>query len=520
MKRRTLASITLIIAATVTVLATGCGGSQTSATDPLPLIGSATVSATNNALVASYSLSVPAGASTFIQFGPDTHYGLETSSQPSPAGGGVVKFFVAGMRASTLYHMQAVASLPDGTIVTDSDHTFKTGALSAGQSPSLTVTTAPGATPRKGVELLDLVNVNASPALTLVATDLSGNVIWYCNVPPGDDAQPAKLLPDGNFLINYAVGAPDGLNSVLEEVDLAGDVVWQMTAADLNQALAAAGYDLSIVGTHHDVAVLPNGHLILIASMIKNFTNLPGFPGTTAVTGDVLIDLDQNRNPVWTWSEFDHLDVNRHPMEFPDWTHTNAVLYSPSDGDLLISIRHQHWVLKVDYQDGRGSGAVVWKLGWQGDFTLQGGTDPQDWFYAQHGPQIVGPDSSGTFQIVLFDNGDNRVLDANGDVCGSLTPCTSTVPLIQIDETAKTATILGRDKLTPTYSDFGGNAEILANGNWEFDECAPTPITSPSAWVLEVTPDSSHQTVWSMQIGGQYAYRAFRMPSLYPGVQW
>ena len=45
-------------------------------------------------------------------------------------------------------------------------------------------------------------------------------------------------------------------------------------------------------------------------------------------------------------------------------------------------------------------------------------------------------------------------------------------------------------------------------------------ITDPNAAIYEVTPDAAHQTVWNMQIKGQTAYRAFRMPSLYPGVQW
>ena len=50
-----------------------------------------------------------------------------------------------------------------------------------------------------------------------------------------------------------------------------GNVIWQMTAAQLNQALANAGFDLNVIGTHHDFAVLPNGHLILIASMYQTY---------------------------------------------------------------------------------------------------------------------------------------------------------------------------------------------------------------------------------------------------------
>jgi hypothetical protein len=174
-------------------------------------------------------------------------------------------------------------------------------------------------------------------------------------------------------------------------------------------------------------------------------------------------------------------------------------------------------VIKVDYNNGQGTGDILWKLGFQGDFTLQNGTDPIDWFYAQHDANVASTNSSGTFQLTLFDNGDNRVLDAGGDICGTTTPCVSRVPILQLDESAKTATIEWVDDLSPVYSFFGGSARLLTNGNVEFDECAPT---ASSAAIYEVTKTTPPQTVWQMHIAGQNNYRGFRMPSLYPGVQW
>jgi hypothetical protein len=88
---------------------------------------------------------------------------------------------------------------------------------------------------------------------------------------------------------------------------------------------------------------------------------------------------------------------------------------------------------------------------------------------------------------------------------------------MQLDESAKTATIEWVDDLSPVFSTFGGSARLLTNGNVEFDECAPT---FSSAAILEVTKTTPPQTVWQMQINGQNNYRGFRMPSLYPGVQW
>jgi arylsulfate sulfotransferase len=401
-------------------------------------------------------------------------------------------------------------------VFTDADHTFTTSAYSTANLPPITTTTTSGQTPQSGVELLALIGVG----LNSVVTDLAGNVLWAYGagavVVPSASPNPVKLLPNGHFLIIYSGVNPDGSNSVTQEVDLAGNVVWQMTGVDLNNALAAAtcaGCNITVVGAHHDFAVLPNGHVVFLASTQRLIS------GTT-VTGDVLVDLDQNHHPVWLWNAFDHLDINRHPMMYPDWTHANAVTYSPDDKSLMMSIRHQAWVIKVNYNDGAGDGSVIWKLGYQGDFTLQSGTtnavDPVDWFNAQHDSNIISTNTSGVIDVLLFDNGNQRVLQASPLVlCGpSTTPCESRATILHLDETAKTADITWVDKPL-AFSTFGGSARLLANGNVEFDECGLHP-----ALIAEVTRTIPAQTVWQMQITNSFAYRGFRIPSLYPGVQW
>jgi arylsulfate sulfotransferase len=480
------------------------------------IIAPGTVSATANPQVAQYTITAPAGVNVLVQFGPDTSYGLNTWAVTAPAGGGAVSILVAGMRANSTYHMRAVFQSNTTSVFNDADHSFTTGTYPAGELPSITTSTTPGMTPQSGVELLAMITVSGLPMLQTVVTDLSGNVLWAYVPPPSIGfPNPVKLIPNGHFLVNFSGEPTDGTNSTIQEVDLTGQVIWQMTAGQLNAALAAAtcsGCNITVVGTHHDFALLPNGHLIVLASTQQTISG-------TVVTGDVVIDLDQNHNPVWLWNEFDHLDVNRHPMLWPDWTHTNAVVYSPSDHDLIVSIRHQSWVVKIDYNDGQGTGNILWKLGYQGDFTLQNGTDPVDWFSAQHDANVMSSNSSGVFQMTLFDNGDQRVLDSSMTLCGpTTTPCDSRVPILQVDENAKTATIEWVDKLAPIYSFFGGNSRLLANGNLEFDECAAN--TTNSGQIYEVTQTTPPPIVWHMGIAGQYAYRGFRIPSLYPGVQW
>jgi arylsulfate sulfotransferase len=512
---------------TATVTATSMSDSTKSASASVTIIAAGVVAATTNAQVATYAITPPSTANVSIQFGTDTTYGLTTWQQPTPAGGGPVSIFVAGMRINTPYHMRAVLKFADGTEFDDVDHTFTTGDIPVANLPSVSTVTTAGATPQPGVELLDLVGGVAQRGIAV--SDLAGNIIWTYDTGLAQAfiGDPVKLLPNGHFLMNVGLGAPDGANSFLREVDLVGNTIWQMDFGQLNKALSlatCAGCNTTVVvGTHHDFVALPNGHILVLAAETLPKT-VAGFPDPTNVTGDVIIDLDENRVPVWIWSEFDHLDLNRHPIFFPDWTHTNAIVYSPDDKALIISIRHQHWIVKIDYNDGQGTGNIIWKLGHEGDFALVGGTDPQDWFYAPHDVNIISPNSTGMFQLLLFDNGNQRVLDSIGTTCGTTVPCESRVPIMQLDETAKTATIEWVDDLDPLFSIFGGSARLLANGNVEFDECAPTVTgtntTISKGVITEVTKTTPPQTVFQMTVTGQNAYRAFRIPSLYPGVQW
>jgi arylsulfate sulfotransferase len=510
--RRRLAPMAVVVALgwlPSTLWLTGCGGNSQ-------------FGATINPQVALYTVAPSFSGSVVVQFGLTTNYGLTTSSQPVPGNNVPVNIYVAGMLPKSVYHMRAVFTLADGSQIDDVDHTFATGAVPF-SVPTISVSNPSGLPPQSGIEMIDFL-------YDAVAIDLSGNVIWNYKSPNGtgsDAIQPIKLLPNGHLLLvigpssSYPVTtSPDpGTINVIREIDLAGDTIRELSLSTLNSRLAAAGFNLTALAMHHDVEPLPNGHLLIIVNSTQQFTDLTGYPGTTTVLGDQIVDLDPNWNPVWVWNSFDHLDVNRHPMNFPDWTHTNAVLYSPDDGNIIISMRHQNWILKINYEDGNGDGSVLWHLGEGGDFTLQGGTDPTDWFWAQHKPNFVGTSTAGVFSLAVFDDGNDREFPQGPPASCETTfssTCYSTGEVFQLDEATKTATLISRD-VPNLFSFFGGNAEVLANGDLEYDACA----ASPGATVLEVMqPESSRQVIWQMVAQGAYAYRAFRLPSLYPGVQW
>ena len=83
-----------------------------------------------------YSLTLSQTATVTVVFGKTTSYGLRTSAQQTPAGGGHFGILVAGMQANTTYHMQAQVQLSDGRMAFDSDRTFTTGSYPAGLLPT------------------------------------------------------------------------------------------------------------------------------------------------------------------------------------------------------------------------------------------------------------------------------------------------------------------------------------------------------------------------------------------------
>jgi arylsulfate sulfotransferase len=492
-------------------------------------------SGTGNPLVSLYSIYLPAPGKASVEFGTTTNYGLNTWQVPTPsANGGGLQIWVAGIPGNTTFHMRGLVVLDNGATYTGPDITCTTGVPPI-SSP---VQVSSSGTPQPGIEMWN--TILPTNYVQAFATDLNGNVIWTYNYQhtSTDYVQGVQILPNGNLLtvISYLSSMTTAQSSSvineIRQIDLDGNTVSSLTMPELNQKLAAGNFrdaegNLYQLGSfHHDVLPLPNGHMVLLATYTRNFTNLPGYPGNTTVIGDALVDVDQNQNPDWVWNTFDHLDVNRHPMNFPDWTHSNGLLYSADDGNLLLSMRHQNWIIKINFLGGTGSGApagsgdIMWHLGEGGDFTLVGATDPTDWFYAQHGMSYFTPNTTGVFRIGLMDNGNDRLYPTGRVFCAPYGPisaqCYSTMPLLQIDETNMTATMI--DHYLPPDTDFsffGGNAELLANGDIEVDFCA----TRRGAIVQELSPQGN-QVVWQGLTAGADQFHVYRLPSLYPGVQW
>ncbi|MGD0133672.1 MAG: aryl-sulfate sulfotransferase [Bryobacteraceae bacterium] len=456
--------------------------------------------------------------------------------------GGTMNFYIAGMRHASTYNMHyEVATgktiVPNSTILP-----FTTGPLpstitfpvvEALMQPSPQADVSSGVV-FTGFSAIGPCFLGAYPE----ATDLEGHVLWYYGL---DHPQIVRIVPGNNLLgttlMMISEGPGTGTGSygtntdqeLVREVDLAGNIIRQTNADRVSEQLVAAGTD-PISNFHHEAIRLPNGHTITFGSLQGIYpAGTQGSSGPIDIIGLMIIELDENFQVVWHWNAFDHagggtqLDINRAavrgescvvnascfqalgcPAEMlantaADWLHGNSAQYEPSDGSLLISLRDQDWVLKIDYNNGQGTGDILWRLGLGGDFTMNS-TDPYPWFSGQH---YVEFQYGGQQILSLFDDGNTRVLEFPGE--------TSRGQVLNVDQTDMQVS-LNLNVSLDGYSPALGTAQLLTNGDYAFEPGYINPGVHSYEQSIEVTPSAS--VAYEYQ-GDDPAYRSWRMPSLY-----
>ncbi|HMB03766.1 MAG TPA: aryl-sulfate sulfotransferase [Isosphaeraceae bacterium] len=482
----------------------------------------AVITPTANPLVALYSIPPGPEGTVHVEFtvageNPSWRSTNELPSLPSRS----TNIFVAGLLPETTYEMRDVFS--DGT--TSAPLLFTTGAIPATvKLPSFTVPQPPGPGSDLQQDLLfQQIAIPPKGFPNPIVTDLTGQVVWYYNLAlaglHGAPGAVADLVPGGTVLLTGADSraAFPAAQDVLREIDLAGDPVRETNLDAVNAQLTAMGHEV-IYSFTRDVTRLPDGQTAVIA-LTERTVNVNGTP--TNYEGDDIVVLDKNFQVSWVWDSFDHLDINRGPVlgeiisssdrgtdpgaavpKLPvvDWLHANSVAWSPADGNLILSLRHQDWVIKIDYRNGEGTGNVIWRLGQGGDFTVNA-TDPNPWFSHQHDAHYID-DST----LIVFDDGNTRrATDPTADSRGQVW---------KLDERTRTATLVFNADLG-NYSSALGSAQRLSNGNYSFDSGLQGQAPNYIAQTIEVRPDGSQAYVLQLNTP---EYRSFRIRTLYEGI--
>jgi hypothetical protein len=452
------------------------------------------VSGTLHPLVFLYSApGCAAGGSMRVEFRSPEGVMQWTPAKPCTPGRSM-NFYLAGMRAETAYVARQLVT--------------SAGRTEAGPDVRFTTAEAP-----EGLLDVRVLRPSATPGILFtsplsapaLATDLEGRLVWYYAHELTFATRPA---PGGRFFGIVQEPGFDQSGQLVREFDLAGMTLRETNAARVNEQLVAMG-KRPINGFHHEAFGLSDGRMLVLASSEQMMEDVQG-EGSVNVLSDTILVLDANLQVVWVWEGFDHMDVRRTAtlnetcgrgacpplyltQDANDWLHGNSVQLTP-DGNLLFSIRHQDWLVKLDFRNGAGSGEILWRLGREGDFTYQS-DHPFPWFSHQHDARFVDANT-----IIVFDNGNyHRTVNPAANSRGQL---------IAIDETNRTAE-LRLDLDLGGYAFALGSAQHLRNGNYHFNVGWLANGTSQS---LEL--DSAGNMVHGLE-AALPLYRTFRMESMY-----
>lgn len=390
-----------------------------------------------------------------------------------------------GLMPDADYHGTLVLTGEDGSFESV-DVDFHTLPPAPGFVASFPVTWA--GTPSSEYRIFDLSVMPDMTEGAIIAAAPDGHTRFFLPRPAKTTVIPAvpagiKLLPDGTLLFTQD-------NDALQ-VDELGNVLWKVSAASLG-----------VAGFHHDIIEMPNGHYMAMSYVFKDVF-LDADQKTHHVCGDLLVEFDRQGHKLWTWNSFDYLDAQRIHSGYEgfvtdpatgedsnDWTHGNGILYQPEDDTVLLSMRHQDWVIKID----RKTGAILWRLGPDGDFKLTSG----EWFWHQHSPQWQSDGS-----LLLYDNG-----VANPYV----QPADARSRPIQIafDDKTMTAHIVWSETNEKYLSIIAGDNDRLDNGNVSvLDSILPLPGGDFTGYShLREVHQKDNQWVWTLKLpDNRFAYR-------------
>ena len=398
------------------------------------------------------------------------------------------EFLVLGMRSDSPYTLQAVALSTAGDEASGEELTLTTGPLPA-QLPDFELEVLQPDLVQPGVTVFGPAQVGGPGAPQggnegpfLFGIDEEGEVVWYYE--PSDmnsshvdrDARPSG---DGTLLLPLRNGA-------------------RLITEDGETLVTVSGSGLPGSTLHHDALLLPNGEILALANEVQTL-DVDGEP--TEVKGDRLVVLNAEGELLWDWSSFDHLPTDRFPGQLSrnggpqggplDWTHANGIDFDADASQILVSLRHQNWVIAINYP----AGDIAWTLGEEGDFELTQG----DWFYSQHLPVLM---EDG--RLMVYDNGNER------DVGGGELYSRAVIYSFDGNTVAEDWSFT-----TDHFTTFLGGADPLENGNVLI--CAGGQRgTGDPAQIIEVTQAEESEEVWKLSMSDRVIYRARRLP-LYGG---
>jgi len=315
----------------------------------------------------------------------------------------------------------------------------------------------------------------------------------------------------------------------LQRVALDGTVLWDFRYDSLGRL------------SHHDIAELPNGNVLIVAWEEKTTAEAieagrdPGLLSGT-FRPDHIIEVEQTGlttgEIVWEWYAWDHLIqdfdptkenfgvVADHPelidINFPvtvpfqgDWNHINGIDYDAVHDRIILSSNEQSEIWVIDHstttEEAAGHTGGTWGRGgdllyrWGNPQAYDAGTEADRVFRTQHAPRVIPEGYPGAGNFMVFLN--NAPDQVNRSIVYELVPPLDGTGAFILDPSGT----YGPDGPVWTYSAPGfysfiiSSAERLPNGN--------TLICSGiEGRVFEV--DDAGQTVVDFTLPGETIFNA------------
>jgi len=286
-----------------------------------------------------------------------------------------------------------------------------------------------------------------SPSRDTYLIDNCGRMVhmWSSNYRPGGAIY---FLEDGlllrtNRVNNANVFTGGGIGGRIEKLDWFGEVVWYFD------------YNSATYHQHHDVEVLPNGNILILAWEYKTAEQAismgrdPNLLEDGELWPEHIIEIqpfgDNDANIVWEWHLWDHLVqdfdsslpnygvIEDHPELIninytgpnqnsaggkADWIHANSIEYNAELDQIIISSRawSEFWIIdhsttieeSATHEGGNSGmgGDILYRWGNPAAYNRGLATDRM--LFGQHHVQWIDSDLPGGGNILLFNNGRNR----------------------------------------------------------------------------------------------------------------
>jgi hypothetical protein len=247
-------------------------------------------------------------------------------------------------------------------------------------------------------------------------------------------------LSDGTILRTIRTGIlpiAGGAGGGVQKVEWDGTIVWDFR------------YDTNGTLSHHDVYILPNGNVLLIAWETKTRDQAiaagrnPSYISSSGLLPDHVIEV-QPTGPtsgtiVWEWHAWDHLiqdydsskanygsvgdnpeliDLNYLTSTEKDWMHTDSIDYNEEFDQILLSVHNFNEIWVIDHstttQEAAGhTGGNSGKGGdllyrWGNPVAYRRGTINDQKLFSPHDASWIKPGNPGEGDILFFNNGVNR----------------------------------------------------------------------------------------------------------------